>query len=58
MRVSGGSADHDGARQIARIDGFIASGAGVIVLDAVDPGTVLPAIGPARKAGIRDNLGA
>ena len=52
VRVSGGSANHDSARQNTQIDGFIASGAGVIILDAVDPGAVLPAIGRAHKAGI------
>ena len=51
-RVVAVSADYDLNKQFTQIDNFIASGVNVIVLNAVDPNAILPAIKRAQKAGI------
>ena len=51
-RVVAVSADYDLNKQFTQIDNFIASGVNVIILNAVDPNAILPAIKRAQKAGI------
>ena len=51
-RVISTSADYDLNKQFTQIDNFIASGVQVIILNAVDPNAILPAIKRAQKAGI------
>ncbi len=52
VRVVSSSADYDLNKQFTQIDNFIASGVNVIILNAVDPNAILPAIKRAHKAGI------
>ncbi len=52
VRVVSSSADYDLNKQFTQIDNFIASGVNVIILNAVDPNAILPAIKRAQKAGI------
>jgi ribose transport system substrate-binding protein len=52
VRVISTSADYDLNKQFTQIDNFIASGVNVIILNAVDPNAILPAIKRAQKAGI------
>ena len=52
VRVVSASADYDLNKQFTQIDNFIASGVNVIILNAVDPNAILPAIKRAQKAGI------
>ena len=52
VRVVSTSADYDLNKQFTQIDNFIASGVNVIILNAVDPNAILPAIKRAQKAGI------
>lgn len=50
-RVTSVSADYDLNKQFSQIDNFIASGDNLILLNAVDPQAILPAIKRAQKAG-------
>ena len=52
VRVVSSSADYDLNKQFTQIDNFIASGVNVIIINAVDPNAILPAIKRAQKAGI------
>ena len=52
VRITAVSADYDLNKQFTQVDNFIASGVNVIVLNAVDPNAILPAIKRAQKAGI------
>ncbi len=52
VRVVSSSADYDLNKQFTQIDNFIASGVNIIILNAVDPNAILPAIKRAQKAGI------
>jgi len=51
-RVTFVSADYDLNKQFTQIDNFIALGAKIIMLNAVDPVAVLPAIKRAEAAGV------
>ncbi|MBE7212603.1 MAG: ABC transporter substrate-binding protein [Gluconacetobacter diazotrophicus] len=51
-RVTAVSADYDLNKQFTQIDNFIAAGVDLIVLNAVDPNAILPAIKRAQSAGI------
>src|SRR5687767_13466596 len=46
------SADYDLNKQFTQIDNFISSGVDLILVNAVDPVAIAPAIAKARKAGI------
>ncbi|MCQ8242415.1 ABC transporter substrate-binding protein [Rhizosaccharibacter radicis] len=46
------SSDYDLNKQFTQIDNFIASGAKIIMINAVDPVAVLPAIKRAQNAGV------
>jgi ribose transport system substrate-binding protein len=46
------SADYDLNKQFTQIDNFIAAGVDLILLNAVDPNAIAPAIKRAREAGI------
>ncbi|MEX5684708.1 ABC transporter substrate-binding protein [Pseudomonas silesiensis] len=46
------SADYDLNKQFTQIDNFISSGVNLILVNAVDPVAISPAIAKARKAGI------
>ena len=52
VRVISVSADYDLNKQFTQIDNFIAAGVNLIVLNAVDPNAILPAIKRAQAAGI------
>ncbi|MBB3173804.1 ribose transport system substrate-binding protein [Endobacter medicaginis] len=52
IRVTAVSADYDLNKQFTQIDNFIASGAQLILLNAVDPKALKPAIARANKAGV------
>ncbi len=52
VRVVSSSADYDLNKQFTQVDNFIASGVNVIIINAVDPNAILPAIKRAQKAGI------
>jgi len=52
VRVTSVSADYDLNKQFTQVDNFIASGANAIVINAVDPNAILPAIKRAENAGI------
>ena len=52
VRVIAVSADYDLNKQFTQIDNFIAAGVNLIVLNAVDPNAILPAIKRAQAAGI------
>ncbi|MCQ8239768.1 ABC transporter substrate-binding protein [Rhizosaccharibacter radicis] len=52
IKVTAVSADYDLNKQFTQIDNFIAAGVNLIVLNAVDPNAILPAIKRAQKAGI------
>ncbi|GBQ66637.1 sugar ABC transporter periplasmic protein [Ameyamaea chiangmaiensis NBRC 103196] len=51
-RVTSVSADYDLNKQFTQIDNFIASGVKAIIINAVDPKAILPAIKRAQAAGI------
>lgn len=51
-RVNAVSADYDLGKQFNQIENFIAAGAGIIMLNAVDPVAIAPAIARAKAAGI------
>jgi ribose transport system substrate-binding protein len=51
-KVNAVSADYDLNKQFTQIDNFIASGVDVILLNAVDPQAIAPAIKKAQAAGI------
>ncbi|MBT2325799.1 ABC transporter substrate-binding protein [Variovorax paradoxus] len=51
-KVNALSADYDLNKQFSQIDGFIASGADMILVNAVDAKAIEPALQKARKAGI------
>ncbi len=52
VKVIAVSADYDLNKQFTQIDNFIAAGVQMIVLNAVDPNAILPAIKRAQAAGI------
>ena len=52
VAVTSVSADYDLNKQFTQIDNFIAAGVNLIVLNAVDPNAILPAIKRAQAAGI------
>ena len=52
MKVTTTSADYDLNKQASQIDNFIASGTDLILVNAVDPNALLPAIRRAKAAGI------
>lgn len=52
VRIISTSADYDLNKQFSQIDNFIASGVNLILINAVDPQAILPAIKRAQKAGI------
>lgn len=52
VSVTAVSADYDLNKQFTQIDNFIAAGVQMIVLNAVDPNAILPAIKRAQAAGI------
>ena len=52
VKVTSVSADYDLNKQFTQIDNFIAAGVNLIVLNAVDPNAILPAIKRAQAAGI------
>ncbi|CAN7762295.1 ABC transporter substrate-binding protein [Variovorax sp. LjRoot178] len=51
-KVNALSADYDLNKQFSQIDGFIASGADMILVNAVDAKAIEPAVQKAKKAGI------
>ncbi len=51
-RVTSVSADYDLNKQFTQIDNFIASGVDLILLNAVDPKAIEPAVKKAQAAGI------
>jgi ribose transport system substrate-binding protein len=51
-RVNALSADYDLGKQFNQIENFVASGAGIIMLNAVDPAAIAPAVARAKAAGI------
>ncbi|SEQ28768.1 monosaccharide ABC transporter substrate-binding protein, CUT2 family [Faunimonas pinastri] len=51
-QVTAVSADYDLGKQFNQIDNFIASGAKIIMLNAVDPVGIKPAIAKAKAAGV------
>ncbi len=52
VTVTAVSADYDLNKQFTQIDNFIAAGVQLIILNAVDPNAILPAIKRAQAAGI------
>ncbi|MGJ4857610.1 ABC transporter substrate-binding protein [Labrys sp. KB_33_2] len=52
VEVTSVSAEYDLNKQFTQIDNFIASGVNVIMLNAVDPQAILPAVKKAQAAGI------
>jgi ribose transport system substrate-binding protein len=52
VKVTALSADYDLNKQFSQIDGFIASGVDLILVNAVDARAIEPAIMKAKKAGI------
>ena len=52
VKVTTTSADYDLSKQASQIDNFIASGTDLILVNAVDPNALLPAIRRAKAAGI------
>jgi len=52
VKVTALSADYDLNKQFSQIDGFIASGADMILVNAVDAKAIEPALVKAKKAGI------
>lgn len=52
VTVTSVSADYDLNKQFTQIDNFIAAGVNLIVINAVDPNAILPAIKRAQAAGI------
>jgi ribose transport system substrate-binding protein len=52
VAVTAVSADYDLNKQFTQIDNFIAAGVQMIVINAVDPNAILPAIKRAQAAGI------
>ena len=52
VQVISVSSDYDLNKQVTQIDNFIAAGVNVIMLNAVDPKAMAPAIERAHKAGI------
>ncbi|SNB51095.1 monosaccharide ABC transporter substrate-binding protein, CUT2 family [Arboricoccus pini] len=52
VKVTAVSADYDLNKQFTQIDNFIASGVDIILLNAVDPTAIAPAVKRAQDAGI------
>jgi ribose transport system substrate-binding protein len=52
VKVTAVGAEYDLGRQFAQIDSFIAAGVDLILINAVDPVAIGPAVAKARKAGI------
>src|SRR3712207_5579058 len=52
VEVIEASADYDLNKQFTQIDNFIASGVDMIILNAVDPKAIAPAVKRAQDAGI------
>ena len=52
VRVISLSADYDLNKQVSQIDSFIGAGVDLIIINAVDPKAIEPAIRKAQKAGI------
>jgi ribose transport system substrate-binding protein len=52
VEVTSVSSDYDLNKQFTQIDNFIAAGVNVIMLNAVDPQAILPAVKKAQAAGI------
>ncbi|MCQ8239798.1 ABC transporter substrate-binding protein [Rhizosaccharibacter radicis] len=50
--ISVASADYDLGKQFGQIENFISFGARIIMLNAVDPVAIAPAVAKARRAGI------
>jgi ribose transport system substrate-binding protein len=51
VRITSVSSDYDLNKQFSQIDNFIASGDNLLLINAVDPQALLPAIKRAQKAG-------
>ena len=52
VKVTAVGAEYDLGKQFSQIDSFIAAGVDMILINAVDPVTIGPAVDKARKAGI------
>lgn len=52
VEVTSVSSDYDLNKQFTQIDNFIAAGVNIIMLNAVDPQAILPAVKKAQAAGI------
>ena len=52
VQITSVSSDYDLNKQVTQIDNFIAAGVNVIMINAVDPKAIAPAIDRAHKAGI------
>jgi len=52
VQVTAVSADYDLGKQFNQIENFIASGVNIIMLNAVDPVAIAPAVAKAKAAGI------
>lgn len=52
VKVTSVGADYDLGKQFSQIDNFIAAGVDLILINAVDPVSIGPAVAKARKAGI------
>ena len=52
VQITSVSAEYDLNKQFTQIDNFIAKGVNLIILNAVDPNAILPAVKRAQQAGI------
>ncbi len=52
VRITVVSADYDLSKQFNQIENFVSSGANIIMLNAVDPVAIAPAVAKAKQAGI------
>lgn len=52
VRFTSASADYDLNKQVSQIENFVSAGVDLILINAVDPKAIAPAIERARKAGI------
>jgi len=52
VKITSVSSDYDLGKQSTQMDNFIAAGTNVIMVNAVDPNAIAPAIARAHKAGI------
>ena len=52
VRFMASSADYDLNKQVSQIDNFLSAGVDLILINAVDPKAIAPAIERARKAGV------